>query len=120
MTAGAPFAVFWKLIDDCSMPEAAAVGAAFGVTWGLVASPTLAETTVEHRFSNRTEYVHKLDLTLARIGFRRTGSDDSTALVYRHDRRGPLRFLSGRVRVVLASDSATLTGPRRTLAHLGG
>jgi hypothetical protein len=86
----------------------------------LVASPTLAETTVEHRFSNRTEYLQGLDLTLARIGFQRTAADDSTPLVYRHDRPGPLRILRGSVRVMLGTDSATLTGPRRTLSHLGG
>jgi hypothetical protein len=123
VTAGPAAGVVWKLIDACSTHEAAWVGAAFGVTWGLVASPSLAETIVEHRYSDRDGYVHGLDLALARIGFQRIAPDDSPTLVYQRDRFGarsrPLRMRTS-VRVLLGPGSATLVGPRRVLTHLGG
>jgi hypothetical protein len=122
---GLAFGAGWATFTGAPADESTLLGLVFGAIAGLVGAPKFVETSVTKTFTNRTEFLKRLETRLAELELLPTTQLEDFR-VYKSESAGSFSLgpvsTSGiihRVRVKLEEDRAVLVGSRSILDQLG-
>ena len=122
---GLAFGAGWKTFTGDPADTSTLIGLAFGVLAGLFGAPKFVETRITKHFTNRPEFLERLDTRLAELELLPV-TELENFRVYKSEAGGSFSLgpvsTSGivhRVRVKLEDGTATLVGSRSILDQLG-
>lgn len=122
---GLPFGVLMSTFGGMTTDEGIAAGFAFGVLFGVVMAPMMMSIKVRIPMTDRTEFVSKLNVTMAELAFhpktQSAGYIIFEAVSAGAYKLGPLALTPASfftVFVQLDGDAASIVGPRQTVRKL--